>query len=479
MNIKKMIGVLSLLLFFGEFANATNKSKMIFIAINLNDCVNCNMKMYSLRQTIPTYNINFVFKNEDQIDSNAIIEKLEINKFNNSHFLFSDSLFNYFTKQFSSTITIFENHLIKYQQELKSLNIESFVSYLSDDNCVSKLSDKRDDILIYDDTTIIRNSHTLNRIKHLKNGREISFIADSTWLKQEYISYYGDDKFLDHYTSTLEITNFIPNIKNQIIHSILKNDTVLSFLVSAPFVKTTIKDSNNKKDTIVNIHRKHFIHEYNLVTNNFQNCYWIDDSIIHNSGYYITSSFYYVGQRLIISITSDDVTSKSYYLADYSYLPQKNKLKFSEIIKTAIPNNYIKYNIFNNFQQCLYDKALVALIFGNTIYDIENNKIFDIPLYDEYSSLEDITNRIQNRIQPNYFYALIDIRDAGENIDLLYRSKYNQIVYLKFNKENNKKRYKTVINNNIAEKRINKIYFFRDSIICLDETNNCLEIIRI
>ena len=175
---------------------------------------------------------------------------------------------------------------------------------------------------------------------------------------------------------------------------------------------------------------------------------YVNEKSLSKNKYYINnSSFHLFEDNYIIPLTKDDYTESGEikYIAIFqTNKDNPNELILKELLNSNIPNNYIKYKLYHNFNNYHFDKSLILLDFGEFIYDYKKNIQYKIPLPEsEFNKLNNVfeaytTGQIST-------YIIDDIADKENSILLLYRDSAKQLKLMEIDKESQKAVKDTVI----------------------------------
>jgi hypothetical protein len=386
------------------------------------------------------------------------------------------------SKGIGSTVAIIAGDITEYRQNLKSLNIDELLYFLKEDRCFKKLTHKKSDIFVLDDSSIISRPHGLGRIDYISDRINLSFTTDAEVLLNCYKAYYGDKAYDTPYINIKNAITEFPNFKPELIKCVKKDDSTLVFTVTASFMKFTLGDVDGKYDTIIDVYKEYFIQEYSMRERRYSKCFYIDDRGAKELGYSIGSDVFFVDGKYVLAAGSSDKLTSPKYLAEFIPSVAFDRIVFRQFYKVNLPENYIKYNIQGDFIQPLFGRHLVVMIFGNVVHDFISGAVYKIPLADkEYKSLENIKERLANRDRSDYYFRIMDIRDAGPEIELLYKSVGDELVYLKFSKIDPRIKTSQVVVRNISKQGINNIAFFKDKdYVCyFDKERGCVVILRV
>src|SRR5690606_11067917 len=135
---------------------------------------------------------------------------------------------------------------------------------------------------------------------------------------------------------------------------------------------------------------------------------------------------------------SDPVVTDKYLSVFEINKNNPNELILKEIINNDIPNNYIKYKIFRNFHDHLFNKSLILLRFGEFRYDYKKDRRYKIPLHEsEYSTSNNLVSEALKTGKISSYYVL-DIFDKDQSIILLYKDSTKNLKLVEIDKNTEK-----------------------------------------
>lgn len=162
-----------------------------------------------------------------------------------------------------------------------------------------------------------------------------------------------------------------------------------------------------------------------------------EESLSKNKYYINNSSFHIFEDNYIIPLTKDDYTEsgKVKYLAVFQTNKyNSNELILKDLLDSNIPNNYIKYKLYHNFNSYHFDKSLILLDFGEFVYDYKKNIQYKIPLPE--SELNTLNNVFEAYTTGKLStYTVDDIADQGNTILLLYRDSSKRLKLMEIDKK--------------------------------------------
>lgn len=456
--------ILTIILCLLELINAKAGCD-IYVAVNFQDCVNCNAMLYSLTQKTAPKPISLVFKKDLQEDSILVVEKFDLYNDKKYKLIFSDSFFNEITIKTASTIAVYDSGILRYKHVLKTANINLLDSILYNLRSFKKIGGVKYGQVYYDDGAVLNIKRNFDLFKYIDSGRTITFKADSNDLEKAYkMNYKSSYKpYLEEIKKTIKI---MPVIKGRYCNLIKKNDATLSIFEIEPFLKYEFVTKSSKIDTIGHINFISYINEYSFRGDSITTYKIEENKTAKNNKYVSNTCFHYRnGYYYFLSALENDLTTDTKFLARYKENRDEKKINFVAFANVNVPSNYIKYHFKDTFQQLLFNRNLVAYSVGNIIYDIDADKVYNIPLPDEeFASVEGVMARMMNGEKPIY-YRLLSITDKGKNIEIIYANKSDELVFMKFDKTDPTINEKSIITKNYRESKIGFITFYRDHII--------------
>lgn len=379
--------------------------------------------------------MTIVFQSELKVDSLLVKKKTGLDNFKSSIVIYSDSLYNKYSNGVKSTINIVENERKIYSTDLYKLNIENFLNiYLNDKNNCFK-SVKSGAKFIQDEKSILVWSYQLGRWTYYDENKEFDIIADNSWVKQAYRIYYKGSEIEKKYKEFESSVKDYPALNPSIDNGIKINDNELLFMTTVHFIETR---NDSKEETVT---QKIFLVNYNIQKQEISSMKYVNEESLSKNKYYINNiSFYKFEDNYIITLTKDEYieSGEIKYLAIFQINKNNpNELILKEILDSNIPNNYIKYKLYNNFNKYHFDKSLILLDFGEFIYDYKKNIQYKIPLPDsEFNMLSNVYEALTTGKLSTYI--IDDIADKDKSILLLYRDSSKNLKLMEIDKNTQK-----------------------------------------
>ncbi len=424
------------LLFFLSISVYGNQTKKIIIAFSLSDCITCSAPLYELNTILKEPEMTIVFQGNLIADSTLVNRKVGLENFKSSSVVYSDSLYNKYSNGIKSTINIVEKDKKIYSADLYQLNIENFLKvYLNDKNNCFK-SVKSGAKFIQDERTMLIWSYQLGRWTYYDENKEFDIIADNSWVKQAYGIYYKATELEKKYNKYESTVKEYPALNPVINKGIKINDNELLFMTTVHFIEKINDDSKEEAVT-----QKIFLVNYSIQKQEISLMKYVNEESLSKNKYYINnSSFHIFEDNYIIPLTKDDYTESGEikYLAVFQTNKNNpNELILKELLDSNIPNNYIKYKMYHNFNSYHFDKSLILLDFGEFIYDYKKNIQYKIPLPEnEFSTLNNVFEDLTTGKLSTY--SIDDIADKGNTILLLYRDSSKRLKLMEINKKSQK-----------------------------------------
>lgn len=144
--------------------------------------------------------------------------------------------------------------------------------------------------------------------------------------------------------------------------------------------------------------------------------------------------FSIIDSKLILSIYTNKPDENSKVLAEFFIDNKENKIDFLNLLPFSIASNYLKYDLKNSLHNFVSNSNFIALSFGNVIYDLKNNRTYNIPIDEiEFASVKDIVTNLVAR-KEYFYYRLIDVKPDlnGEIVSVLYINTRDELKLLKF-----------------------------------------------
>lgn len=448
----------------------------ILITISLDDCINCNSSLYFISKAATKEKITVIFPKGYLTDSLALNEKFEFYNLKNINVKYDDSLYKNNTLCAFSTVSIVKDSILRYREKLKNSNIDIIREIIGTDS-VGVINRKNNLLIFRSKYGQLELDNILDRyIYIMKNSTKMIFQSDSSLLRINYQLTFGNN-YHQYLNNVIEVTNKIPTVKSRLASAIKINDTLLAFLESVPFLDSIITIKNGKNDTIVNIHKKFFIHEFNIISNSYKEHYRVTDSFVSNLDYYILeNNFTYLNGEYILFVNKNKIDSNSRFLASFS--KRKNTLIFKELLNIPIPPNYIQYNLKHNQQSLVFNEGWVCYSAGNSVCEISNKICYPIPVKEvELQSVRDFIDNFEYGISDKSPYLINAIKKNGDNIDIIYGSENRQLVLLRINtiKKNHLQKFILSQNRFLAS----NVMFYKDYILFTPSHNTTLKMIKI
>lgn len=411
---------------------AAGSQHKIIVALNLNDCINCNVSLYEVQRRLDNPEVNFIFSQELESDSTLVYAKTGLKRYTNKKIIFSDSLYNIYSKGIKSTITLLKDGKICFSDYLYKLNVDKFIEVYNKMSTIDCFANLRKGVqLIQNDETLLIFNTQLKRWTYYDNsGGNVDVIADSLWMKTAYQIYYKGRDWKSEYLKANELVKQYPNMLPEITAGLKTGDGKLLFLVDVQFLEAV--DSKN-----INVVKKLFLVDYNYLTHSFNRVYVIDDKLLKAKDYHLNfNGFFIKDADYLFPINSQtDPNKGTKFLAIFKEDTRDNeRLELKEILPANIPNNYLVYNLKNNFHDYSFDGTLAFLKCGEYIYDWLNNIEYPVPVpKEEFDSLRSIYDLTSSGSSTTYY--IYDLLDTKNDIQVLYTTSKNDLIRLVINKK--------------------------------------------
>src|SRR5690554_12438 len=428
---KKSLVILMLL---STLISFSNNSKRIIVALSLTDCISSTASLNQINNALNNPEILFVFKSELEPDSLLVNKRTGITNYKSSSVTYSDTLFNEYVNGIKSTINIIQDEKRMYSADLYRLNVNEFINAYSDkkDPCFGNIKQGAQ-FIQYDQSLLIYNSQ-LSRWSYYDTEYSLDIIADEEWVKKAYDIYYDKNEVEEKYIEFINLAKQYPAVNPSIDQGKKINEEELLFMAKVNLIK---KKLDAEEETIL---QRVFLVSYNIKNNSISSVKYVNGThhLLRENNYFPNSSHFYIidDNNYIIPLRTEyDSTESDKYLSVFEINPNKpNELILKEIINQNIPNNYIKYKIFRNLHDYIFDKSLVLLRFGEFIYDFEIKVQYKIPFPEsEFNTLNNIVSiAIQTGKISSYY--IHDIFDKGETILLLYKDSSKNLKLMEIDK---------------------------------------------
>lgn len=424
--------ILILLLLSSLAIYATNKKKII-VALSLNDCISCSIALTEVNNILKNPEMTIVFEEELMTDSILVKKKTGLDNFKSAVPIYSDSLFKEYVNGIKSTISIVEDNQKLYSSNLYQLNVNEFLdAYLNNENTCFK-NVKPGTAFIQDSKSMLVWNYKLGRWSYYDEENRFDIVADTSWVIKAYNIYFKNNESDKKYREYVKYVEEYPAI-NPIIRKGKKiNNNELLFITTVHFIE-------NDSNTITFI-PNNFLVTYNIQKQEISSIKFINAKSLSNANYFINSSnFDIIENGFLIPLMKDDysIDTENKYLAIFRpNSDNKNELIINKIINNNIPNNYIKYKLYQNFNGYRFDKSLVLLEYGEYIYDYEKNIEYKIPLPE--TEFDKILNIYGNsNTDGTTVYTVHDIADKGASILFLYNDSSNNLKLMEIDKTTQK-----------------------------------------
>jgi len=410
-----------------------SSNKKIIVALSLSDCISCSLALTEVNNILKNPKMTIVFQEDLISDSTIVRKKIGLDNFKSAITVYSDTLFKEYTTGLKSTINIVEDNKKLYTSNLYQLNVNEFLdAYLNNEKTCFKNA-KSGTAYIQDSKSILVWNYKLGRWSYYDEKNEFDIVTDTSWVKKAYNIYFKNNESDKKYQEYVNYVKEYPAI-NPILNKGKKiNNNELLFITTIHFIE-------NVSNQIL-FKQKFFLVTFNIKDEKISSIKYINEQPLTNEKYFINPiNFDLNKQDYLITFTVDDYgdASKNKYLSKFKVNPNNtNELILDKIINKTIPNNYIKYKLYHNFNDYRFDKSLVLLEFGESIYDYEKNIEYKIPLleteFDKINSIYDYSNTGQTNV-----YAVHDIADKGSSILFLYNDSSNNLKLMEIDKTTQK-----------------------------------------
>lgn len=485
---------------------AKSNAQEYYVKYGINDCINCSSQLYALQNQLSDKEINFIFPSKYKDDSLIVEGRFGLNQFKH-RILFSDSLYTHWQKGMETYFIIVKDDTPVYTTKLKETSKEEFkknialydkrtdtkpINTYSSASALNAEEKKQesfcmvnngsvDGFSIFDSVSFLTLNGSLNHYTYhdINNASDIAFLPDTNTTKMIYKTFYGDKEYREHYNLIRQGQQNLPGMNSQ-FDNVFKNKQELYFLTTGYFV-FNINIVNN--DSNISVGQRPFLLKYSLQQKEFTNCYFVKgiDSIFYISPSYIKQ----IGELYYMPIKATRTDSSSKIMATFKI--HNDSLVLNEILPFTIPENYIKYKLYDNFKDPVYDGNLFAFARGEVVYDLATKQTYKLPLQDnEYTELENLLADAMaqfktGKVSDTYYFYISALCDDNENYKVLYFTKNKEYYTITVNKKTGKLLSKTKVPINEDEIVNVPKYFPNDGneIIYLKQGETCFSNINV
>lgn len=428
--------IFTFLVLLSSFISTPNNKKII-VALSLNDCISCTASLYQINSSLNNPEMLFIFKSELEPDSLLVNKRTGVDNYKSSTVKYSDDLFEKYSNGIKSTINIIENEEKIYSADLYKLNINDFINVYSDKKnmCFNNLK-QGVQYIQFDESLLLYNSQ-LSRWSYYDKQNSLDIIADEEWVKKAYDIYYKENDVKEKYNEIISLAEQYPAVNPSIEYGEKINNEELLFMAIIKFIE---RKTDSDEELIL---QKNFLITYNIKNKAIVSVKYINRShtLLKEKKYFPNgSNFHIIEDKYIIPLRteSDPVVTDKYLSVFEINKNNPNELILKEIINNDIPNNYIKYKIFRNFHDYLFNKSLILLRFGEFIYDYKKDTRYKIPFPEsEYSTLNNLVSEALKTGKISSYYVL-DIFDKDQSIILLYKDSTKNLKLMEIDKNTEK-----------------------------------------
>lgn len=293
-------------------------------------------------------------------------------------------------------------------------------------------------------------------------------------LEKIYKEYYGDDVWNAKYLQYQQIKKEAPAVAPGLVSARKVSDSLIAFVAEVKMI-----EQGDKEDNLL-IKNKYFLCYYNTA-GVLKNCFYLDDSYLSKEKYYLKPvNFIIEGDIIVMPIVADSVQPGSKCLSLFRFNAKAGKVVFDKILPFNLPENYIKYKLYHNLHEIIFKSGLAAYHFGNNIYDLNSNQLYELPVPEyEYQSIEGIIPHLANR-KPYSFFRIYDVsykNDEQSDIVVLYKNVSDQLRVMSFNKKTGQIREEKIVIENWANFKIKGIPQISPSVNSIEYINidGCVE----
>jgi hypothetical protein len=374
MKTRKKILQLWMCLFFPLFATANDtKDYLITIAVNIENCINCDKAIYDLAGMRDQYNIRFVLKEEYKEDSTRIIEQFNLRGVSQT-ILWSDSIYEEYSPYNISNVSVESKYRTgRFTLPVVELYRKGFFGFLQVQNkavdtlfanepkiTVGMRSIKWGSNNLY---SLVNSKNTIYVYDYLKQSLKDSIQFPESLLRQIFPNTGLPPKEFDAQMAAMKLAK-VPQTIN-VADYMVRADTVFVYFSQQYF-------DYRGKDTFL---RSRFtLLQYvgsKLVAQNK-----INHTLLNEDGsYYVTDGFLIPSKKDIYV----NIDGRNPERANRKYLGQLrlNKQKVYEIdTSSSLPIPPV-YTYSSDFLMVLADEGHYLLLLDNKIYDMEQKRAID------------------------------------------------------------------------------------------------------
>ncbi|MBL7719599.1 MAG: hypothetical protein JNL72_12230 [Flavipsychrobacter sp.] len=386
----------------------------------MNDCINCTANLHALRTVFNDYNWTVVMPSDYRSDSATIIHryKLDPNKI-----IWADTIDGYPTTGMSSKIIVTTNNSTR-QFPLT--------------NAIEALK------LLKENAALENNNYTFTeRVTYSFSNGELSLtnrISKHIYLyekeirkytvgyKQEFLAAAYQVQFGKEYTKNLEkyIKDYskLPALEPQIVKYILNEDSTIDLLTYCYIYEGDSTDRLAKKLFSVVV--------YNYVTENITKSV---NLTIKDTAYGINeAAFCKKGNKYFFSINQlgvSDTDTALKFLSSGTLKEGSNTLDVT-LLDFTLPDEYIDKNCYYNFCDPFISYPMVMLPIANTLFNVENNKSYNIPFNEKLLKENDPMNASVDQSKMQFHIFDISYHLPSKSIFAIYFTNQNYYL-LKYN----------------------------------------------
>lgn len=358
----------------------------VLLKLNGLDCSNCiSIIHYLQKKDFISHKFICVFQEDFKIDSLLFLEKFSIKKFSEKEIHFSDSIYEFYNNHHESELYILsDNNQILYSSSFKNVDSKLFEFILNSDATINGFIDIKLDKHIIERKPYIYDSYMQ---KIIFNCWDKEYTYDIISKKTTEIRVNNKSKDIcykllfrdsaDFQKKTIDylIKKGIFDLDISVAYTCMKNDTIAVCALLVPSIDI------NGNDTIME--KRRLLAEYNLKIEDFvsHTQFPVLENMNERELYYVKYIFFFKNNEMYFLLHKKQKDSIDiYFLAET--ISNTNKLKINKTYH--FPNNYIKYKLYNNFNQIMCRNNLLSMIYSSQLYNLNSLKTIQIPLNDSF-----------------------------------------------------------------------------------------------
>ncbi|HTO17438.1 MAG TPA: hypothetical protein VLZ83_16855 [Edaphocola sp.] len=444
-------------------------SQEYILRLGIKDCINCNIYIVKMKEFLKDKKLTIILPLDYEEDSVLIADKFLLNDLNYS-FDFSNKHF-YSYEGVKSYFSIINDGKLVYNCLLSDVNFDFLNNSISLKICLNN-SRNYNSLVFINNSMVLRNPTIGKYLEYnLDSNKTHVFFPNEKFAMLNYKNLYKNN-WESWYKLYQKYAAIIPSINTENIDlNIDSEGNVMILSSSRIFIPTP-----NSEDTLAV--SQLFLISNILDSNKMQSTYFETNQLPKN--YSLYGQFFFHEKDVVIPIIfNKDYNNEVKILCRYSFDKVNNKLVFKELLPFKIPPVYVKYDLDYNFNSYLKHESLLIMNFANVVYDLNNNKTYEI--WDVDSDLFSI---LPNGDIPKVGFYIADIYNIDKNtFKLLYFDNNKKIKILIYDKEK-----QTIIQDKFLDSdfsfnkyKFDPKFYIKDSnfLILKDRKKDCFEFYKI